>query len=210
LQLPFTRGRAARSQERQSLPPQLFFHSPLCVVPVKLTVESPGARRHNTAIMPIRFRCGHCNQLMGIGHKKAGTVVRCPTCTSEVTVPQPNAKVSERPKRERQPDVFERSDFDEIFQVLSRPQRPRSLQAASSPADSPSANLAAPAQPELRQVDRPVTFQPTASGSSGQSGSRPAVWLRWRLIAVVALTLVFGAGFLAGMFIERSFHQPSP
>jgi hypothetical protein len=158
--------------------------------------------------MPIRFRCGHCNQLMGIGHKKAGTVVRCPTCTSEVTVPEPNAKVSEGPKRERQPDVFERSDFDEIFQVLNRPQRPRSLQAASS-ADPPSGNLPEPAQPELKQADRHVTFQPTGSGGWGLNGSRPALRLRWRLIAVVVLTLVFGAGFLAGMFLGRSFHQPA-
>jgi hypothetical protein len=153
--------------------------------------------------MPIRFRCGHCNQLMGIGHKKAGTVVRCPTCTSEVTVPEPTSKVNESPKPERQPDVFERSDFDEIFQVQSRPQRPHPLQAASS---APSANLGEPAQPKLKELDRPVTFQPTGSGSSGRI-SRPGVWLRWRLIAVIALTLVFGAGFLAGIFIGSSFHQ---
>jgi hypothetical protein len=174
-------------------------------------VESLGARRHNTVIMPIRFRCGHCNQLMGIGHKKAGTVVRCPTCTSEVRVPNPNAKISEVPKREHQPHVFERSDFDEIFQVLSRPQRPRSLKTASSaPLAVPSAHRPEPAPPELKQSDGPVTFQPTESGSWRHSGWRPAVWRRWRLIAVVALTLVFGAGFLAGIFIGRSFHQASP
>jgi hypothetical protein len=140
---------------------------------------------------------------MGIGHKKAGTVVRCPTCTSEVTVPEPNAKVSHRPKRERQPHVFERSDFDEIFRVLSRPHRPRSLQAASSlPADSPAAN-----QPEVAQP-APVTFHPTGFQISGQSRPESTVWWRWRLIAAVVLAIVFGTGFFAGIFIERSLHQP--
>jgi len=39
--------------------------------------------------MPIRFRCAYCNQLMGIGRRKAGTVVRCPSCAGEVIVPAP-------------------------------------------------------------------------------------------------------------------------
>ena len=37
--------------------------------------------------MPIRFRCAYCNQLMGIARRKAGTVVRCPTCAGQVIVP---------------------------------------------------------------------------------------------------------------------------
>src|SRR5437588_12990913 len=39
--------------------------------------------------MPIRFRCAYCNQLMGIARRKAGTVVRCPTCSGQVVVPTP-------------------------------------------------------------------------------------------------------------------------
>ena len=37
--------------------------------------------------MPIRFRCAYCNQLMGIGRRKAGAIVRCPRCAGEVIVP---------------------------------------------------------------------------------------------------------------------------
>jgi hypothetical protein len=144
---------------------------------------------------------------MGIGQRKAGTVVRCPNCTSEVTVPEPNAKVSQKPKRERQPHVFERSDFDEIFRVLSRPQRPRSFQAeASSPADSSAASGPELAQPEVQQ-DTPVTFHPAGSEGYTRGRSWPMGWSRWRLIAAIILALVFGAGFLAGLFIERSFHR---
>ena len=38
--------------------------------------------------MPIRFRCAYCNQLMGIAHRKAGSVVRCPTCGGQGKVQQ--------------------------------------------------------------------------------------------------------------------------
>ncbi len=38
--------------------------------------------------MPIRFRCAYCNQLMGISHRKMGTIVRCPKCSGQVVVPQ--------------------------------------------------------------------------------------------------------------------------
>jgi hypothetical protein len=40
--------------------------------------------------MPIRFRCCFCNQLLGIAHRKAGTVIDCPTCRGKVWVPQAN------------------------------------------------------------------------------------------------------------------------
>ncbi len=37
--------------------------------------------------MPIKFRCVHCGQYLGISHSKAGTVVDCPTCGRSVKVP---------------------------------------------------------------------------------------------------------------------------
>jgi len=38
--------------------------------------------------MPIKFRCVHCGQYLGISRSKAGTVVDCPTCGRSVGVPQ--------------------------------------------------------------------------------------------------------------------------
>src|SRR5438094_9291471 len=74
--------------------------------------------------MPIRFRCGYCNQLMGIARRKAGTVVSCPTCSGQVVGPtpepsaDPSPEIEEKspplepaPAREAAPDLFERSDF---------------------------------------------------------------------------------------------------
>ncbi len=37
--------------------------------------------------MPIRFRCPHCHQLLGIARRKAGSHVHCPTCNASLLVP---------------------------------------------------------------------------------------------------------------------------
>jgi hypothetical protein len=37
--------------------------------------------------MPIRFRCQHCHQLLGIARRKAGSTVHCPTCNASLLVP---------------------------------------------------------------------------------------------------------------------------
>ena len=40
--------------------------------------------------MPIRFRCGYCNRLLGIARRKAGTETNCPHCGYAITVPVPD------------------------------------------------------------------------------------------------------------------------
>ena len=37
--------------------------------------------------MPIRFRCPHCERLLGIARRKAGAQIHCPQCGVGVTVP---------------------------------------------------------------------------------------------------------------------------
>jgi phage FluMu protein Com len=82
--------------------------------------------------MPIRFRCAYCNQLMAIAQRKAGTVVRCPTCAGQVVVPSPEQAAAqesaapppskpEAPKKPQAPALFERSDFGELFQNPAPP-----------------------------------------------------------------------------------------
>lgn len=39
--------------------------------------------------MPIRFRCDHCNRLLGIARRKAGSQVICPHCGFPIIVPDP-------------------------------------------------------------------------------------------------------------------------
>ncbi|MBI5759388.1 MAG: biopolymer transporter ExbD [Planctomycetales bacterium] len=39
--------------------------------------------------MPIRYRCGGCNQLISIATRMAGKVVSCPKCEQATQVPEP-------------------------------------------------------------------------------------------------------------------------
>ena len=48
--------------------------------------------------MPIKFRCQHCDQLMGISRSKAGDVVDCQTCGMSVRVPGLDGEVVPLPQ----------------------------------------------------------------------------------------------------------------
>lgn len=48
--------------------------------------------------MPIKFRCEHCRQFLGISHQKAGTLVDCPTCGRTIRVPDPEGNVQPLPE----------------------------------------------------------------------------------------------------------------
>ncbi|MCX7701758.1 MAG: hypothetical protein N2039_12850 [Gemmataceae bacterium] len=111
--------------------------------------------------MPIRFRCGHCQQLLGIARRKAGTVVTCPSCQQAVIVPTmdeaeafagmtqgPSVREGDRSKAASSapppppppPDappggfVFERSDFDELFRpVIELPKASKTSRRRKEP-----------------------------------------------------------------------------
>jgi hypothetical protein len=55
---------------------------------------------------------------MGIARRKAGTVVRCPTCSGQVVVPAAEASTAQGGSSASQnpaPVLFERQDFDQLF-----------------------------------------------------------------------------------------------
>jgi phage FluMu protein Com len=67
--------------------------------------------------MPIKFRCNHCNQLMGIARRKAGTDVHCPTCNGVLRVPLQDSEDAGAPAAGAVPiaapqPAFENSDFE--------------------------------------------------------------------------------------------------
>lgn len=47
--------------------------------------------------MPIKFRCEHCRQFLGISHTKSGSLVDCPTCGRTIRVPDPEGNVQPMP-----------------------------------------------------------------------------------------------------------------
>src|SRR6202011_4429534 len=119
--------------------------------------------------MPIRFRCAYCNQLMGISRRKAGTVVRCPTCGGQLVVPHPSEGEEQQPEgpvdQPGDPLVFERNDFDELLDSAADRGRPETIPAPPSapPAPSPS--------PPARGQPIPPSFQ--ASAVSAPPGAAP-------------------------------------
>jgi phage FluMu protein Com len=38
----------------------------------------------------MKFRCFQCNQLLGVSRSKAGSVVKCPKCSTDLIVPEPD------------------------------------------------------------------------------------------------------------------------
>ena len=50
--------------------------------------------------MPIKFRCPHCEQFLGISRSQAGVVTDCPMCGRTIRVPQLDGTVAPLPKAE--------------------------------------------------------------------------------------------------------------
>ena len=147
--------------------------------------------------MPIRFRCQHCHQLMGIARRKSGTEVQCPTCRHHVVVPiedEVPAEAEPRPRAavkgsEAMPDLggtaplFERSDFDEVL----RGEAPGIVR--------PSPKIGTP-------VPRPLADAPVSGVVQAPAGifltSKRVTLLT--VVGIVLLALAFGAGLLVGRY----------
>ncbi len=41
---------------------------------------------------PLKFRCYQCNQLLGVPPRRAGSVIACPKCGTELLVPRPETE----------------------------------------------------------------------------------------------------------------------
>jgi hypothetical protein len=155
--------------------------------------------------MPIRFRCTFCNQLMGIAKRKAGAVVRCPACASQVTVPAPPSEQRAAPaprepaRRVPSPPIFERSDFGELFE---RPAR------AQAPGGSPGRLAPAVELPALPPAPAAKDDRPDPAPWATPERPPPGIWLTsghatlLGIAAAVALALAFAAGLWLGMTLQ--------
>ncbi len=146
--------------------------------------------------MPIRFRCHHCNQLMGIARRKAGAIVQCPTCHASVQVPQPEpedqaASPPAQPVPGAPVPLFERGDFEAILQnpVTDKPIAP------STPAVPLPFAAEIPSSPSLVTSSGSPRLHPPGLVLSPTQ----ATWLTVAVIVVIALA--FGAGLLVGHWI---------
>src|SRR5438105_6382518 len=140
--------------------------------------------------MPIRFRCAYCNQLMGIARRKAGTVVRCPTCAGQVVVPDPAAAPA---AAAGDPDgagegLFDKSDIDELFRDQPA--------GAAPPPPPPSPPHRAPRPAAVAYDVEPVALQEHRAGQVGLVLSPGKV-----TVLSVLVVLLLGLAFFAGLVI---------
>ncbi len=151
--------------------------------------------------MPIRFRCAYCNQLMGIARRKAGNVVRCPTCAGQVIVPTPGAAEPEpppppAPQPVKGPSLFEQGDFDR--DVLNNPTAGARAPRRNGPGSSPSH----PARPSRNDaIDVEPVSMPLAMGRAAQESGlhlSTAAAVGLGLVVVLLMGLAFFAGLVLG------------
>jgi hypothetical protein len=157
--------------------------------------------------MPVRFRCAYCNQLLGIARRKAGSIVRCPTCSGQVVVPTVESVPAHQSAGAGEQPVFERSDFDELFGTATAGQQPSPVEA-SPPAPMPAAPAGAwgtHAEPafDMEKLDPSSSALYRANAPPGIVLS-PTKATILAVVAIVALGVAFGAGVIVGKFVLGS------
>lgn len=161
--------------------------------------------------MPIRFRCAYCNQLLGIARRKAGTVVRCPTCAGEVVVPrvEEGERAGERPAR----GFFEENEFEKLFGDEPQPQPAEPGPPPEDRGHPPTGAWGTHADPEI-EVER--VDLPRGGIPGGPPVSAPGILLSpvmatvLTVLVVLALLIAFGLGLLIGRWTSVPARPPAP
>jgi DNA-directed RNA polymerase subunit RPC12/RpoP len=141
--------------------------------------------------MPIRFRCAYCNQLMGISRRKAGTVIRCPRCAGQVIVPKlPDGQTTSKPGPTQPAEhgavnLFERNDFENLFDAPGPAPSPVSPSAMSTPVN--------PNGFELETL-------------SASTPGRPGIFLTPPMLTLLSVVLIIllGLAFFLGILVGNS------
>lgn len=181
--------------------------------------------------MPIRFRCVYCDQLLGIAHRKAGTVVKCPNCAGQLMVPSPDASndssdpdaptaaaeefaaAPERTATATAPSsaaadggmLFERNDFDELLKPAL--EKKSSALAVRPARASRAAAQGAPSRPAPNSFDfapaaEPVDQPRPVVATSQMEPRRTGILLTPLKLVLLTLVVMCGMGCaFAGGFL---------
>jgi DNA-directed RNA polymerase subunit RPC12/RpoP len=153
--------------------------------------------------MPIRFRCPHCNQRLGIARRKAGTEVQCPKCQALVLVPPTDMEgigdAAAPPPAPPAPLVFERSDFEDYLKEPLHQGPAHPIPDAEPFPDF----AAAPPEPAPHTPAAPPAFFPPPAPPPSPPGLflSPTQATILTVIAILLLALAFGAGLCVGRFL---------
>lgn len=161
--------------------------------------------------MPIRFRC-NCGQLLGIARRKAGAMVRCPSCHNEVAVPQPDEAgtalpsapepLAEPAAEPAAPALFERDDFDALLQggMSMGPSRSRGG-AVRTPVPPPRPQPLPPSVPVVQLEAKPWAPAAAAPASGPGLVLSPARATVLTVVVILLLALAFASGLIVGRFV---------
>jgi hypothetical protein len=172
--------------------------------------------------MPIRFRCSHCHQLLGIARRKSGQLVHCPTCNASLLVPAtdelPAMPDELRPSSDPAapaaapadpPGLFERDDFDALLRFsVSGPVEPRKS-AAGSVHTPPPATRNPPvesAPPPPLPMPQAFNVEPFPVARTQAALTTPGIILSpgratvLTVVVILLLAVAFGAGLIVGRY----------
>lgn len=168
--------------------------------------------------MPIKFRCVHCNKLLGIARRKAGTIVDCPQCHQQLIVPTPSEPEpepdSDQPTVQPEPApratqrLFEQDQFsldlDDGHSPTYRHHDQGPATYAPPPTFAAERHLPIPstvASPAPNPVPLPMPYPLPATSPPVQglvlSGSKI-------MLILIVLFFVIAAAFGAGVFVGKS------
>lgn len=105
--------------------------------------------------MPIKFRCEHCRQLLGISQTKAGEMVDCPTCGRAVRVPSLDGKSD--PISIPKWDSQDQSLVNALNALASFTEKPVRPTETVDPAGTDEPCTSSTKEAGLDQPDKPVT-----------------------------------------------------
>jgi hypothetical protein len=102
--------------------------------------------------MPIKFRCRHCRQYLGISRSKAGAITDCPTCGRTIRIPDLDGRIAPLPKPKLN------LEDDELVQALGA----LASFEDGSPAEKSTRKdeEAPPAAPAPRTAEAPIALEP--------------------------------------------------
>jgi DNA-binding beta-propeller fold protein YncE len=183
--------------------------------------------------VPIRFRCSHCDKLLAVGTRMAGSALRCPICNNPLTAPDPQ-KASAEPGA-NPITILPLGGDSEAAWWVDNPLLPSSTppsEAVGVPADAPRGKPAGwwlsgeppppPPEPMLRKPEAAAPAQRAPSRSAVRSAppSRPrshpllswALGSRTRLavVAAAAVGVVLAVGLVTGLLLKRRSDRPRP
>jgi hypothetical protein len=140
---------------------------------------------------------------MGIARRKAGTVVRCPTCSGQVVVPTPDpgagASAAEEDSSGKGPALFERSDFEQ--DVFGGDAARSAARGGFAPVPPP-----APLPPPPPPTGFDVSAAPLGAPSFAGPAQPPGLVLTpvKAIVLAVFVVVLLGIAFFAGMLVGRS------